>query len=157
MAYHLFEFEYKGQRFELPNEEADPDELLDVAFFKLSQLRMSVGDKLKMVYDFGTEQAFHLELISIEPMPKGHGKHYPWIADGAGRGILDDRHVEEIKELVAQIDRNGRTDEPIYYHGCTVPWNYREFDIDITNALLKGEIEQIQEGYSPFWDICDEE
>jgi len=118
---------------------------------------MAVGVRLKMIYDFGTEQVFHLELCSAETMPKGHGKHYPYTIDGAGKGILDDVHVEELKKLVDQIDQNGCTNEPFFYNKSEIPWDYRMFDIKITNMLLKGGIERIQEGYAPFWDIYEEE
>ena len=32
-----------------------------------------------------------------------------------------------------------------------MPWDYRWFDLDCMNSLLKGEIELIEEGYAPFW------
>ena len=35
--------------------------------------------------------------------------------DGTGRTIIDDMSCEELAELIAQIDHNGKTDEPIYY------------------------------------------
>lgn len=58
---------------------------------------------------------------------------------------------EELSELVAQIDRNGNTDDPIYYQERMKPWDYRWFDLDCMNSLLKGEIELIEEEYAPFW------
>lgn len=58
---------------------------------------------------------------------------------------------EELVELIAQIDCNGKTDEPIYYQKRMMPWDYRWFDLDCMNSLLKGEIELIEEGYAPFW------
>lgn len=71
LAYHPFEFEYKSQLFELPNDETDLDEFLDVGFIKLYQLKMAVGNRLKMIYDFRTAQVFYIELLSTETMPKG--------------------------------------------------------------------------------------
>lgn len=157
LAYHLFAVEYKGGRFELPNEDMDPEEFLDMSAFKLSQMSIRIGEKLKMIYDFGTEQVFHIELLAVDPMPRGQGRRFPRIADGAGRGILDDLPAEVTAALIAEIDRNGHTDEPIFYGDRSIPWDYREFDMDIDNMLLKGEIEQIQEGYAPLWDNYDEE
>ena len=46
---------------------------------------------------------------------------------------------------------NGNTDDPIYYQERMMPWDYRWFDLDCMNSLLKGEIELIEEGYAPFW------
>ncbi|MBQ7857533.1 MAG: plasmid pRiA4b ORF-3 family protein [Oscillospiraceae bacterium] len=150
LAYHLFEFYYDDDRFEIPNEDA-PFEQIDMANFKLHQLDLKLGDRIRMDYDFGTTQTFWLELIEIADMKRGWGRRYPYVLDGAGRGIIDDMSCEELSELVAQIDRNGKTDEPIYYQERRMPWDYRWFDRDCMNSLLKGEIELIEEGYVPFW------
>ena len=150
LAYHLFEFYYDDDRFEIPNEDA-PFEQIDMADFKLHQLKLKLGDRIRMEYDFGTTQTFWLELVEIADMKRGWGRRYPYVLDGAGRGIIDDMSCEELSELVAQIDRNGKTDEPIYYQERMMPWDYRWFDLDCINSLLKGEIELIEEGYAPFW------
>ena len=150
LAYHLFEFYYDDDRFEIPNEDA-PFEQIDMADFKLHQLKLKLGDRIRMEYDFGTTQTFWLELVEIADMKRGCGRRYPYVLDGAGRGIIDDMSCEELSELVAQIDRNGKTDEPIYYQERRMPWDYRWFDLDCMNSLLKGEIELIEEGYVPFW------
>ena len=150
LAYHLFEFYYDDDRFEIPNEDA-PFEQIDMANFKLHQLDLKLDDRIRMDYDFGTTQTFWLELIEIADMKRGWGRRYPYVLDGAGRGIIDDMSCEELSELVAQIDRNGKTDEPIYYQERRMPWDYRWFDRDCMNSLLKGEIELIEEGYVPFW------
>lgn len=150
LAYHLFEFYYDDDRFEIPNEDA-PFEQIDMADFKLHQLKLKLGDRIRMEYDFGTTQTFWLELVEIADMKRGWGRRYPYVLDGAGRGIIDDMSCEELSELVAQIDRNGKTDEPIYYQERMMPWDYRWFNLDCMNSLLKGEIELIEEGYAPFW------
>lgn len=150
MAYHLFEFYYDDGRFEIPNEDV-PFEQIDMADFKLHQLKLKLGDRIRMEYDFGTTQTFWLELVEIADMKRGCGRRYPYILDGAGRGIIDDMSCEELSELVAQIDRNGNADDPIYYQERMMPWDYRWFDLDCMNSLLKGEIELIEEGYAPFW------
>ena len=150
LAYHLFEFYYDDDRFEIPNEDA-PFEQIDMADFKLHQLKLKLGDRIRMEYDFGTTQTFWLELVEIADMKRGWGRRYPYVLDGAGRGIIDDMSCEELSELAAQIDRNGNTDEPIYYQERMMPWDYRWFDLDCMNSLLKGEIELIEEGYAPFW------
>ncbi len=150
LAYHLFEFYYDDDRFEIPNEDA-PFEQIDMANFKLHQLDLKLDDRIRMDYDFGTMQTFWLELIEIADMKRGWGRRYPYILDGAGRGIIDDMSCEELSERVAQIDRTGKTDEPIYYQERRMPWDYRWFDLDCMNSLLKGEIELIEEGYASFW------
>ena len=122
-----------------------------MADFKLHQLKLKLGDRIRMEYDLGTTQTFWLELVEIADMKRGWGRRYPYVLDGAGRGIIDDMSCTELSELVAQIGRNGNTDEPIYYQERMKPWDYRWFDLDCMNSLLKGEIELIEEGYAPFW------
>ena len=150
MAYHLFEFNYDGERFEIPNEDAFEDQI-DMALIKLHQLELEIGDRIRMDYDFGTTQTFWIELIEVEDMGRGQGRKYPYIVEGAGRGIIDDMNADELQELIAQIDNKGQTDNPIYYQNRTFPWDYRWFNLDNINALFKGEIEMIEEGYAPFW------
>ena len=150
MAYHLFEFFCGDGRFEIPNEDA-PFEQIDMADFKLHQLGLKIGDRIRMDYDFGTTQTFWLELVAVDDMKRGWGRRYPYVLDGAGLGIIDDMSCEELSELIAQIDRTGKTDEPIYYQERIISWDYRLFDLDCMNSLLKGEIEMIEEGYAPFW------
>lgn len=150
MAYHLFEIFYDDGRFEIPNEDA-PFEQIDMADFRLHQLKLKAGDRIQIDYDFGTTQVFWLELVDIADMKRGWGRRYPYVLDGAGRGIIDDMSCEELTELIAQIDRNGKTDKPFYYQERMIPWDYRWFDLDCMNSLLKGEIERIEEGYALFW------
>lgn len=150
MAYHLFEFSYKDGRFEIPNEDAD-EEQIDMAVFKLHQLKLKIGDRIRMDYDFGTTQTFWIELIAVEDMERGQGRRYPYIVEGAGCGIIDDMSSDELQELIEQIDKTGKTEEPIYYNNRMAPWDYRWFDLDNVNALFKGEIDLIEDGYSPFW------
>ena len=150
MAYHLFEFFYDNERFEIPNEDAF-EEQIDMADFKLHQLGLEIGDSIRMDYDFGTTQTFFIELINIEDMGRGQGRKYPYVLEGAGRGIIDDMSSDELQELVEEIDATGKTKEPFYYQNRSLPWDYRWFDLNCINGLLKGEIEFIEEGYTPFW------
>lgn len=150
MAYHLFEFHYKDARFEIPGEDAD-EEQLDMAVFKLHQLDLKIGDRLRMDYDFGTTQTFWIELIGVEDMERGQGRRYPYINEGSGCGIIDDMSSDELQGLIEQIDKDGKTKEPIYYNNRMMPWDYRWFDLDNINALFKDEIDIIEDGYAPFW------
>jgi len=150
-AYHLFEFEYQGERFEIPSEDYPYDQI-DMGDFRLKDMGMEPGDRIRMDYDFGTTQTFQMELVAVRDMERGNARHYPWIVDGAGRGIIDDVSCGELQELIDQIDRNGRTDVPIYYAERRVPWDYRVFDLELENRLFKGEIDAIEQGYLPLWE-----
>ena len=61
-------------RFEIPNEDS-LFEQIDMVDFKLYQLGLKQGDRIRMEYDFGTTQAFWLELTGIEDMKRGWGRH----------------------------------------------------------------------------------
>lgn len=152
MAYHLFEFEIKGERYIIPDEEFDEDEDFDMAWFKLYQFEFNVGDTFTMYYDYGTTQIFIFTVAEIRPLEKGGGRSYPKIVAGEGLGIIDDMTFDELSELIAQVEQNGKTNEEIYYKYENHPWNFRPYDIKSDNALLKGTIASIEEGYSPFWE-----
>lgn len=152
MAYHLFRFSYRGGEFVLPSDEFDEECEIDVGFFQLRQMEMYLGCKLEMTYDYGTEQVFILELTAIKPMVKGQGMRYPKITNGAGYGIIDDMHWTELKELIDQIDRNGKTDTPVYYQESLKPWDYRDFDMNCWERIFKSLVRNVEDAYAPFWE-----
>lgn len=158
MAYHLFEMKYKGTTFFLTEEDFEDlpyneDEHYDLlGLYKIGTLGMNIGDTIEMIYDFGCEQVFSIELLEIYEMPKGHGRAYPKILDGAGRGIVDDMPAFELLEAIKKTDADGHS--RIFYSSSgfdNVPeWDYRNYDIKIDNGLLKGTIEQIRDGYENY-------
>ncbi len=116
---HFFEIEFDGQRF---GHNIENENLIDITTIKLEQLGLSVGEKLNMVYDFGAEWKFNIAVLSMTPMKNGTGTHYPYIVSGNGHGITEDVFPPEISN--------------------TNLWN-----IDIANALYKGNITRLQEIY----------
>ena len=152
MAYHLFSISHNGITYELPSDEEDiPDDRM-VFTVKLSELGLKIGDKLMMEYDFGCSQEFEIEVTGIEPMGRGQGRAYPKTIAGEGRGIIDDVPADELLDIIRQIDTTGSCD--IRYSGDAVSfvddlptWDYRNYDIKIDNALLKGRIDIIADGY----------
>ncbi|MDE5995074.1 MAG: plasmid pRiA4b ORF-3 family protein [Oscillospiraceae bacterium] len=148
MAYHIFSFCLDDRYYKFPDENGFSDGI-DMATVKLVNIDLKIGNRIRMDYDYGTTHTFWLELTGIDDMQQGHGTRYPYITEGAGQGIIDDMSCNELIELVKQIDKNGQTDEPIYYKKSTIPWDYRRFDLQSLNVLLKGEIKMIEEGYQP--------
>ena len=145
-AYHLFSIEHKDIVYETAIKNYGQFPLLQDR--KLSELKMQIGEHLHMIYDFGTEQHFDIELINISDMPKGTGTSYPKVIDGAGRGIIDDMDVDELMEIIASIDKNGKSDFKVWVsENHEIIWDYRDYNIKYDNALLKGEISLIQDGY----------
>ena len=88
-ASHLFNIRFDGKRYEIVFEEDDFDDepAIDPIRTKLSALKLSVGDKLSMEYDYGAGWEFEIELLSISEMKRGAGTHYPYVTDGKGNGI----------------------------------------------------------------------
>ena len=158
MAYHLFEIECRGVIYALPDPD-NPPEYRDLADYPLEKLALTPGEQLELVYDLGTEQHFLLTLTDVQEMKCGKGRHYPWVTGMQGRGIIDDVSVEELKELVHQIQENGKTKVPIYYSRSGfgeesrmhVPWDIDRFDLETENELLKTYIGRVARGYAPFW------
>lgn len=155
MAYHLFEMKFKGTTYfltdedfeDLPNYDNERYDLLGA--YKIGMLGLNVGDTIEMTYDLGCCQVFDIELLEIGDMPRGHGTAYPKILDGAGRGIVDDMSASELLEAIRKTDEDGHSE--IYYSSDgfdDVPeWDYRNYRVDWDNALLKGIIQRISDGY----------
>lgn len=151
MAYHLFNISYKGVTFELPSDEEEISEDKCLFFVKLSELNFQIGDKLTMIYDFGCDQEFEIEVTDIQPMGRGQGRAYPKIIAGEGRGIIDDMSADDLTGLIQQIDKTGSSG--IQYAGDGIifdnmpDWDYRNYSLEYDNCLLKGIIARIAEGY----------
>lgn len=159
MAYHLFEIDFRGKVYSVPDMET-PTEQLDPADYTLGELAPEIGETMELVYDFGTEQHFFLTLTAVRDMKRGEGRHFPWVTAMNGRGIIDDMSAWELEKLIKQIDRNGKTDEPVYYSRdgledrsfLPTPWDVNWFDLKTENGLLKYHVEEIDQGYAPFWE-----
>lgn len=159
LAYHLFCIHSADldTTFELPDEDNE------IAFYeclfciKLKDMHLKIGDKLQMVYDFGCEQIFEIEVTDISPMPRGAGRAYPKIIRGEGRGILDDVPAYDTLEIIKKTDKTGKSDHYYMdYDEHEMIWDYRNYNIEYDNALLKGKIEQIAEAYSYFEQFLEE-
>ncbi|MBQ3378234.1 MAG: hypothetical protein IJG50_00030 [Clostridia bacterium] len=150
LAYHLFSISCDGDSYELPDEDMEISKSECLFCVKLSDLDLKVGSMLEMIYDFGCEQVFSLEITDIQPMKKGAGRSYPKITAGAGSGIIDDMPADELLALIQDIDKNGSSS--FYYEAKRpdVVWDYRKYDLMLDNLLLKGKIEEIADGYSAF-------
>ena len=126
---------------------------INPAEIKLSQLKLKIGDCLTMDYDYGAGWRFNIELLSVTEMKKGTGTHYPYITDGAGRGIIEDIGPGTLAEYIDQTNTTNVL--PTYYDfelGREIEWDYRKFDLKSWNVLYKSAIEKIQETYEDFND-----
>lgn len=159
-AYHMFEMRYKNTIYFLNEEDFEEIPAADGGKYeilwqnKLGSLDMAVGDKIEMSYDYGCNQVFIIEFIDIADMPKGHGKAYPKILDGAGNGIVDDMPADELLKAIKKTDAEEHSG--VYYSsiefGQAPEWDYRNYKIDLDNMLLKGTIARIRDGHENFED-----
>ena len=152
LAYHLFSISSKGASYKPDTDEEILEDFQYLCWVKLSTLRLQIGAQLEMTYDFGCEQIFDIELTGVQEMPKGRWRSYPRIAAGEGRGIIDDLPADELLKMIREIDRTGVS--RFQYMTASqemIPWDYREYDLEMDNALLKGGVHRVQDAY----EECD--
>lgn len=156
-ASHLFNIKFKGQQYELMIEPDEFEGTLGPAInpmkVKLKDLNLQEGDIFTMEYDYGAGWEWTIEYRSSTPMKKGTGKHYPWITDAKGRGIVEDVGPTEFSSMIEHIDKTNES-IPVpspYDFERTINWDYRWCDLDNLNGLLKYDIEEIRWAYEePF-------
>jgi len=103
---------------------------------------------MEMEYDTGSPTTFKITYLGSRELEKNNGRHYPYIIDGAGRGMIDDMCDFELRKIVDDIDKKGYSTHyftPGYER--TIKYDYRKYDINTDNSLLKGLILEIKNGY----------
>lgn len=149
LAYHLYDIKYKNKVYDCwvciedDHSEVPPT---NAVITKLSSVGLKENDTMEMDYD--TTKTFKITYLGSRELERGNATHYPYITDGAGRGMLDDMCDFELKEIVDDIDKKGYSNHyftPGYER--TIKYDYRKFNIKNNNALLKGIILDIKNGY----------
>lgn len=152
-ASHLFNIRFDGKRYEIVFEEDDFDDepAIDPINTKLSALKLSVGDKLSMEYDYGAGWEFEMELLSITEMKRGAGTHYPYVTDGKGKGIIEDTSPYELVGIIAKTDTDGILPKITdMYSGKEREWDYRNFDLEYCNVFFKDNVWKMQNAYESY-------
>lgn len=149
-ASHLFCIHANEKRYEFLYEGDDlfEEESFNPVIAKLSSLKLSIGDKLSMEYDYGAGWKFDIELVSKAEMKKGSGTHYPYITDGKGNGIIEDTSPGMLVEYIEQTEKDGIL--PTYYDFDTdkeIEWDYRKCDLEYLNSFYKFRIAHIKVAY----------
>ena len=125
--------------------------MIDPIKTKLSALKLSIGDVLEMEYDYGASWKFTIKLVAITEMKKGSGNHYPYVTAGQGRGIIEDRPPFELAEIIEKTDKTGILPQVCdNFLDEEIEWDYRKFDLEFCNIILKREIEAIQYAYEEY-------
>lgn len=152
-ASHLFNIRFDGKRYEIVFEEDDFDDepAIDPIRTKLSTLKLRVGDKLSVEYDYGAGWEFEMELLSIVEMKRGAGTHYPYVTDGKGKGIIEDTSPYELAVIVEKTDKDGTLPQIMdMYSGKEVSWDYRKFDLEYCDVFFKDNVWKIQNAYEEY-------
>lgn len=151
-ASHLFNIKFKGKRYEIViDDDFNFEPVIDPIQTKLSALKLSVGDILEMEYDYGAGWEFTIKFVSVTEMKKGSGNHYPYVTAGQGRGIIEDRPPFELAEIIEKTDKTGILPQVCdNFLDEEIEWDYRKFDLEFCNIILKREIEAIQFAYEEF-------
>lgn len=150
---HLFNIRFNGKRYEIVFEEYDfaDEPVIDPIRTKLSDLKLRVGDKLSMEYDYGAGWKFEIDVLSITEMKRGAGTHYPYITDGKGKGIIENSSPYELAEIVEKTDKDGIMPQIMdMYSDKKASWNYKEFDLEYSNVFFKDNVWNIQNAYEEY-------
>lgn len=115
---------------------------------KLEELKLKENDKMIMEYDFGATNTFKITLLSVKELSENEKNNYPKVVAGAGFGMLDDIADFELKEIVEDIDKKGSSDH-YFTPGYETDefYDYRKFDLEENNLILKKSIKKIKYGY----------
>ena len=150
LAYHLYDITHGNDRYDCMIEplQLNNYNLKDAVRTKLSEVDFEKNNEMVMKYDFGSTTSFIITFLQSRDLEKYNGNHYPYIVDGAGRGMLDDICDFELKEVVEDTDKKGYSEHyftPGYER--KIKYDYRQFNIKNNNGLLKGLILEIKNGY----------
>lgn len=142
---HLMLIEYKNKKYEVVSD----FEYLNMRDVSLRTLEWKCGEKAEFVYDFGSEWVFDVTLVSVSEMKRNTQRHYPYIADGAGRGIIEDMFCEEYSELLDEMDADKEIVYEYFYgeYRHMQKWRYDDFNLKIFNALFKLDVKRMAEAY----------
>lgn len=151
LAYHLYKIYYKEEQYHCGvgiNELPFKEEVLNATKYRLSSLELKENDIMEMEYDFGSTTTFIITYLESRDIDEFDSYLYPNIADGAGRGMLDDISDFELKEIVDDIDKKGYSEH--YVTPGYKPYeeyDYRKFNLKTNNKRLKGLVLIIKNGY----------
>lgn len=151
LAYHLYNIIYDNKIYDcwvcIEDDYSDIPKV-NATITKLKDLELKENDTMEMEYDYGSTTNFKITYLGCTDLERGNGSHYPYVVDGEGKGMLDDMCDFELKEIVEDIDKKGYSEHyftPGYER--TIKYDYRQFNIKNNNALLKGLVLEIKNGY----------
>lgn len=154
LAYHLYNIKHNNKNYDCMvciEDNLDNEKFVDATITKLSQLDLTIDKKMAMKYDYGSTTTFVITYLESREIEKGNGRHYPFIIDGQGRGMIDDVYIDELVDIVNDTDRKGKSIHN-YSPGYErfIKYDYRNYNIKSDNILLKGRVDEIKYGYEEY-------
>ena len=152
LAYHLYDIKYKNKFYDcwicIEDDHRDV-EFVNAVITKLGSIGLKENDTMRMEYDSGSTTIFIITYLGESDFRRGNGMHYPYVIDGAGYGMIDDITSEELKQIVENIDKTGKSD---YYalrmHGRdSYNYDYRIFNLDKNNLQVRRYFRKIKYKY----------
>ena len=150
LAYHLYDIVHGKDKYNCIVESLDLGDynLKDAVHTRLFNVNFTKEKEMIMTYDFGTPTIFLITYLGSRTIMGYKGFLYPYIADGAGYGMLDDITYEELKEIVLDIDKKQLS---LHYftpgYDKRGKYDYRNFNVKTTNSKLKGRVLDIKSNY----------
>ncbi len=148
MAYHMYMFEDDNNTYynQLSIDDGVYDESTDnmygSIFVTLDKIQTE-SNKFKMLYDFGEEYEFDIEILDVIEINK-YSK-IPIVTEGAGYGILEDDKHNFIRYLEGE-----HLEHPLYFYKNNnfVELDFNDFNLEECNKKLKREISSIRRAYT---------
>lgn len=157
MAYHLFDFTIKKQRYHCEVKRIMGEYFEDDKFaldYELAGFNFKKNSKFSFCYDYGENYEFTIQVLDIIKTDDLVDIEDIEVIDGKGNGIWEDAHYlmdlyySDKKAFQAYMKENGLEEEDFPIH--------EEFDIDTCNGVLYDEFFDIKMGYEnpPEDDFC---
>ncbi len=114
-ASHLFELDIEGITYAFASKVVPMRGDVSMVKCRLADFSFEAGQRFVMHYDYGTTQSFHIVVTDVSTLENELGRAGFVVVDGDGCGIIDNYAEEELKELIFQIERYGKTKKDIFY------------------------------------------
>lgn len=157
LAYHLYDMKYKNKVYDCWVCIEDDHSFvppINATITKLSNIGLKENDVMEMEYDTGSTTTFKITYLGSSEFVKGTGTHYPYIIDGEGSGMIDDITNEELKEVINDIDKKGKSDYNVLCMDGrnSKTYDYRNFNLKKNNLHVRRYFSKIKNGYECEWE-----
>lgn len=160
LAYHLYDINYHDQVYDCwiaIEDDHSGIPKINATITKLSDLKLEENDTLEMEYDYGSTTTFKITYLGDSEFKRGNGMHYPYIIDGAGSGMIDDITSNQLKKVVENIDKAGKSNYSVWCMDGrrSKIYDYRNFNLKKNNLQVRRYFLKIKNGYEIGEEECN--